>query len=63
MRNWLTRFGRFGIGGRLAISGQLGWGGGLPIAPLVAGRIRELSAYLVLLYLAQQRQVNSDGAR
>ena len=32
-------------------------------APLVAARIRELSAYLMLLYTAQQRQVNSDGAR
>ena len=32
-------------------------------APLVAARIPELSAYLMLLYAAQQRQVNSDGAR
>jgi hypothetical protein len=33
------------------------------MASLVAARIQELSAYRVLLYLAQQRQVNSDGAR
>ncbi len=52
-----------GIGGRLMIR-QRGWGGGgLPIAPVVAVRIRELITYLVLLYTAQQRQVNSDGAR
>jgi hypothetical protein len=29
----------------------------------VAARIRELNTYLVLLFTAQQRQVNSDGAR
>jgi len=33
------------------------------MAPILAARVRELSAYLMLLYAPQQRQVNSDGAR
>jgi hypothetical protein len=33
------------------------------LAPVLAEQICELSAYLVLLYTAQQRQVKRDGAR